>query len=184
MPELKVGDTFPADVAFTYIPPSPEGDIKVCGIPQRLDASKDFASKKIVLVSVPGAFTPTCQATHLPSYLDNKDALRAKGVDHVVVIAYNDAFVMSAWGKANGVTDDFVVGSSSAPSPLDPAANAVQIFASDADAKFSKSIGWTLGERTSRYAIAIDHGKVIYASQEDDTKSISQSGAEAVLAKL
>ncbi|POR37563.1 Putative peroxiredoxin pmp20 [Tolypocladium paradoxum] len=166
MPELKVGDSFPADVAFTYIPPSPEGDIKVCGIPQKLDASKEFADKKIVLVSVPGAFTPTCQATHLPSYLDNRDALRAKGVDHVVVIAYNDAFVMSAWGKANGVTDDFV------------------IFASDAGAKFSQSIGWTLGERTSRYAIAIDHGKVIYASQDDDTKSISQSGAEAVLAKL
>ncbi|PNY25158.1 peroxiredoxin pmp20 [Tolypocladium capitatum] len=166
MPELKAGDSFPADVAFTYIPPSTEGDIKVCGIPQRLDASKEFADKKVVLVSVPGAFTPTCQASHLPSYLDNKDALRAKGVDQVVVIAYNDVFVMSAWGKANGVTDDFV------------------IFASDAGASFSKSIGWTLGERTSRYAIVIDHGKVVYASQEDDTKSISQSGAEAVLAKL
>ncbi|KAM4065080.1 redoxin domain-containing protein [Hirsutella rhossiliensis] len=166
MPELKVGASFPDDVAFTYIPPSPERDIKVCGIPQKYDASKEFKSKKVILVSVPGAFTPTCQASHLPSYLDNKAKLKAKGVDHVVVIAYNDAYVMSAWGKANGVTDDFV------------------IFASDADAKFSKSIGWTLGERTARYAIAVDHGKVVYASQDDDAKSIDQSGAEAVLGKL
>ncbi|GJN67451.1 peroxiredoxin type-2 [Purpureocillium lilacinum] len=166
MSALKVGDSFPEDVAFTYVPPAPESDIKVCGIPQKFDASKEFKNKKVVLVSVPGAFTPTCQASHLPSYLNNRDALKQKGVDQVVVIAFNDAFVMSAWGKANGVTDDYV------------------IFASDADAKFSKSIGWTIGERTSRYAIAVDHGKVVYASQEDNTKSIDQSGAEAVLAKL
>ncbi|EQL02575.1 redoxin [Ophiocordyceps sinensis CO18] len=166
MPTLKVGDSFPDDVAFAYIPPSAEGDIKVCGIPQQYDASKEFKAKKVILVSVPGAFTPTCQASHLPSYLDNKARLRAKGVDHVVVVAFNDPYVMSAWGKANAVADDFV------------------IFASDADAKFSKSIGWNLGERTARYAIVVDHGKVVYASRDDDPKSIDQSGAETVLGKL
>lgn len=125
----------------------------------------EFKKKKVVLVSVPGAFTPTCQKSHLPSYIQNKEALKAKGVDQVVVIAFNDPFVMSAWGKANGIKDDFI------------------LFASD-DAGFSKSIGWTVGERTARYAIAIDHGKVVYAGRDDGTGSVDASGAEAVLSKL
>lgn len=60
-------------------------------------------------MSVPGAFTPTCQNTHLPGFLEKKDALKAKGVSQVLVIAFNDPFVMSAWGKANGCKDDFFV---------------------------------------------------------------------------
>lgn len=62
-------------------------------------------------MAVPGAFTPTCSEKHIPTFIEQKDALKAKGVDQVVVIAYNDPFVMSAWGKANGVTDDFIVSS-------------------------------------------------------------------------
>ncbi|KAK2591898.1 peroxiredoxin type-2 [Conoideocrella luteorostrata] len=162
MSALKVGDSFPDGVKFTYIAPSGE-DITSCGIPGPYDASAEFKNKKVILVSVPGAFTPTCQASHLPSYINNREALKAKGVDQVVVIAYNDAFVMSAWGKANNVKDDFI------------------IFADDNG--FSKSIGWTLGERTARYAIAVDHGKVIYANKEEG-KGIDVSGAEAVLPKL
>lgn len=69
----------------------------------------EFKDKKVVVVAVPGAFTPLCSEKHVPTFLEQKDALKAKGVDQVVVIAYNDAFVMSAWGKANGVTDDFIV---------------------------------------------------------------------------
>lgn len=69
----------------------------------------EFKKKKVILVAVPGAFTPTCQVSHVPSYLDNADKLKSKGVDQVVFIASNDPFVMSAWGKANGVKDDFVV---------------------------------------------------------------------------
>ena len=114
---------------------------------------------------MPGAFTPTCQQSHLPSYLESREALKAKGVDQVVVIAFNDAFVMSAWGKANNVGDDFF------------------IFASD-DQGFSKSIGWTMGERTARYAIAIDHGKVLYAEKEEVGKNMTVSAAQAVLPKL
>jgi alkyl hydroperoxide reductase 1 len=60
-------------------------------------------------VAVPGAFTPTCQEQHITSYLGNLDKLKAKGVDSVVFIASNDAFVMSAWGKANGIKDDSIV---------------------------------------------------------------------------
>lgn len=69
----------------------------------------EFKNKKVVLVAVPGAFTPTCQVAHIPSYTSNIDKLKAKGVDQIVVIASNDAFVMSAWGKANNVKDDFIV---------------------------------------------------------------------------
>lgn len=64
---------------------------------------------------MPGAFTPTCSAAHIPSYINNADKLKAQGVDQVVVIAYNDAFVMSAWGKANGIKDEFIVRLSTPP---------------------------------------------------------------------
>ncbi|KAG6043491.1 hypothetical protein E4U17_000936, partial [Claviceps sp. LM77 group G4] len=124
-----------------------------------------FKDKKVIIVAVPGAFTPTCQASHLPSYIKNREALKAKGVDRVIVIAYNDAFVMSAWGKANGIKDkdDFF------------------IFADDCD--FSKSIGWVMGLRTARYAIVVDHGKVVYAERESGL-GVEKSSAEAVLAIL
>jgi len=167
MAELKVGDTFPEGVSFSYVPVSSDNsDITSCGIPQKYDASKEFKNKKVVLVSVPGAFTPTCQVSHIPSYINNKEKLKAQGVDQVVVVAFNDAWVMSAWGKANGVKDDFIV------------------FACDPEIQFSKSIGWFAGERTARYAIVVDHGKVTYAAKEEAKGSIELSGAEAVLAKL
>ena len=76
---------------------------------QILKDTLEFANKKVVLVSVPGAFTPTCQEQHVTSYLANLDKLKAKGVDAIVFIAFNDAFVMSAWGKANGINDDSIV---------------------------------------------------------------------------
>lgn len=69
----------------------------------------ELANKKVVIVAVPGAFTPTCSAAHLPSYIENKDKLKAKGVDEVIFLAHNDAFVMSGWGKANGITDGSIV---------------------------------------------------------------------------
>lgn len=167
MPELKAGDAFPQGVTFQYIPYTPENsEFTSCGIPINFDASKEFASKKVVIVAVPGAFTPTCSAAHLPSYINNKEKLQAAGVDQVVFIAYNDAFVMSAWGKANNIKDDFI------------------IFAADNGAEFSKSIGWTAGERTARYAIVVDHGKVTYAGLETEKGSLEVSGAEAVLSKL
>ncbi|KAI0019073.1 peroxiredoxin [Xylariomycetidae sp. FL0641] len=166
MSALKPGDAFPEGVTFTYVPPAPEtAEVTSCGMPTKFDASKEFKNKKVVLVSVPGAFTPTCQAEHITGYLAHLADLKAKGVDQVVVIAYNDAFVMSAWGKANGVKDDYV------------------LFMNDEGTNFSKSMGWTAGERTARYAMIIDHGKVTYAEKEP-VKGVDVSGAEAVLAKL
>jgi alkyl hydroperoxide reductase 1 len=64
----------------------------------------------VVIVSVPGAFTPTCQVNHIPPYINNIDALHAKGVDLVLIIATNDAWVMNAWAKVNGVKRDDIVG--------------------------------------------------------------------------
>jgi len=163
---LKAGDSFPEGVTFTYVAPTGDLDLKACGLPIKYDASKEFKNKKVVLVSVPGAFTPTCQEQHITSYLANLDKLKAKGVDQVIFIAYNDWWVMAAWAKANGVTDDSI------------------LFMSDVGAEFSKSIGWVSGERTQRYAIIIDHGKVTYAETDSVPKSIANTGAEGVLAKL
>jgi peroxiredoxin len=71
----------------------------------------DFKDKKVVLVAVPGAFTPTCQAAHVTGYIEHLKELKEKGADRIIFIAYNDPFVMSAWGKANDITDDSIVSS-------------------------------------------------------------------------
>jgi alkyl hydroperoxide reductase 1 len=166
MPGLTVGEPFPEGVSFTYVAPSGELDITACGVPIKYDASKELATKRAVIVAVPGAFTPTCQVAHVTSYINNLDKLKAAGVDQIIFIASNDSWVMAAWGKANGIKDDSI------------------LFMSDEGAAFSKSIGWVQGDRTKRYAIIVDHGKVVYADVDEVRGSIEKSGAEAVLAKL
>ncbi|CAI7665698.1 hypothetical protein PCG10_002857 [Penicillium crustosum] len=169
MTTLKSGDSFPNDVVFQYIPWNEEsGEITSCGIPINYNASQEWANKKVVLFAVPGAFTPTCSVSHVPGYIQNLPKLREKGVDIVAVLAFNDPFVMSAWGKANGVRGDDI------------------LFLSDPDAKFSKSIGWAdeASGRTGRYAIVIDHGKVSYAQIETERGVVKKSGADAILASL
>ncbi|KAI2342341.1 peroxiredoxin type-2 [Ophidiomyces ophidiicola] len=171
MAPLAAGDSFPAGVVFSHIPWSEEkGDIKSCGMPVSYEASSLWADKKVVLVSVPGASSPDQFLTlnslnHLPEFLAKLSELKAKGADIVAFLAYNDAFVMSAWGKANGVTGEDV------------------LFLSDPEAKFSKDSAWTLGDRTGRYAMIIDHGKVTYAENEPG-REVTVSGADAVLSKL
>ncbi|KAI8627838.1 Redoxin [Xylariaceae sp. FL1651] len=166
MSGLKVGDSFPEGVSFMYVKPTPEtSDVLACGMPSKFDASSEFKDKKVVLVSVPGAFTPTCQVHHITGYLSKLGELKAKGADLVICIAFNDPFVMAAWGKANGVKDESL------------------LFMTDNEAEFSKSIGWTYGPRTARYAIVVDHGKVTYAEKEPG-KDVSVSGVDAVLSKL
>ncbi|KAM0243585.1 hypothetical protein ACHAPO_000437 [Fusarium lateritium] len=150
MSELKVGANFPEGVFFSYIKPTPEiAEFSTCGAPTNYNASQEFKGKKVVVVSVPGAFTPTCSGSHVPSYVENIDKIKAKGVDQVIVIAVNDAF----------------------------------LFMSDHNAKFSTSIGWNLGERTGRFAVIVDHGRIVYASN-DEPGSIEKSGALGVLAHL
>ncbi|KAI9737888.1 MAG: hypothetical protein M1834_009258 [Cirrosporium novae-zelandiae] len=167
MSGLKAGDSFPADVVFEYIPYLEENaDFHVCGIPQKYKASEEFANKKVVLFSLPGAFTPTCSANHVPGYIKHLAEIKAKGVDVVGVLAYNDPYVMDGWAKANGVKNNDIY------------------FFSDPEAKFSKSIGWTLGERTARYGLIIDHGKVTYAALEKAMNALEVSDAETILKHL
>lgn len=100
----------PANKKTRYIPWSEEqSEVTSCGIPINYNASKEWANKKVVLFSLPGAFTPVCSANHVPEYLEKLPEIREKGVDVVAVLAYNDAFVMSAWGKANNVKNDDIV---------------------------------------------------------------------------
>ncbi|KAK0655806.1 Redoxin [Cercophora newfieldiana] len=166
MSGLSAGDAFPEGVSFTYVAPTGELDITACGLPIQYDVSKEASTKRLAIVAVPGAFTPTCQVSHLKSYIENLDKLKAAGVDQVIFIASNDQWVMAAWGKANGIKDDSI------------------LFMSDPVAAFSKSIGWVNGDRTKRYALIVDHGKVTYAGVDDVRGSIENSGAEALLAKL
>ena len=96
-----------------FVPPLPRLPVTMTnGINEMLTSgcgcAIEWADKKVVLFAVPGAFTPGCSARHLPGYIENLSAIKAKGVDVVAVIAYNDAFVMSAWGKANGIKGDIV----------------------------------------------------------------------------
>ncbi|KAJ5492490.1 Redoxin [Penicillium expansum] len=94
MTTLKSGDSFPSDVVFNYIPWNEEsGEITSCGIPINYNASEEWANKKVVLFSVPGAFTPTCSVSHVPGYIQNLPKLREKGVDIVAVVAFNDPFL-------------------------------------------------------------------------------------------
>lgn len=134
-----------------YIPWTPENDSPTsCGIPISYKASEEFKNKKVIIFAVPGAFTPGCSVRHLPGYIENMTSIKEKGIDVVAVIATNDAFVMSAWGKVNGIKDEI-------------------LFMNDPDAKFSKSIGWDMGvspNRTSRYAMVIENGVIKYAEKE------------------
>ncbi|KAF2479569.1 peroxiredoxin-2D [Neohortaea acidophila] len=167
--ELKVGDKFPEGVKFEYAPIQ-DADPTSCGVPQTYNASEEFKGKKFVIVSVPGAFTPGCQARHLPPYIENIEKLASKGVDLVIVIAFNDAWVMAAWGKVNGVTGDSKIK-----------------FMSDTKTNFSKGIGWMagMGDRTGRYAIIVEKdGTVSYAEIEKSPREVSVSGADAVLSRL
>ncbi|KAI5851271.1 Redoxin [Morchella snyderi] len=166
MSAMKPGDKFPAGVTFSWVPYTEEkSDVAACGRQVELNASDEWADKKVVLFAVPGAFTPGCSEKHLPSYIRNYNELKNKGIDVIAVIAYNDAHVMAAWGKANSVKGDDI------------------LFLSDTGNKFSESIGWTNGPRLARYALVIDKGIVTYAAK-DNKGEVNVSAAEAVLAKL
>ncbi|KZT06680.1 1-Cys peroxiredoxin isozyme [Laetiporus sulphureus 93-53] len=169
-PTIKVGDTIP-EGTFSYIAYTPElDDHSACGIPTKL-STKEWKGKKVVLFSVPGAFTPTCHSNHLPPYLEKYDQFKAKGVDVIAVVAANDAFVMSGWARFTGLKDKILA-------------------LSDPDAKWSASIGLDkdlsaigFGTRTDRYALIIDDLKVKYIGLEPGSE-VTVSGADAVLAAL
>src|ERR1700689_896643 len=96
---IKVGDKIPASKLRHM---TAEG-------PKEISTDEIFKGKKVVLFAVPGAFTPTCSAKHLPGFVQNADALKAKGVDTIACIAVNDVFVMGAWGKDQGAGDKVLI---------------------------------------------------------------------------
>lgn len=133
---IKQGDKMPAGTFKTM---TKDG-------PQNLTTDQLFAGKKVVLFSVPGAFTPTCDAKHLPGFLQHAAALKAKGVDTIACMAVNDVFVMNAWGKASNVGDSV-------------------LMLADGNAAYAKALGLELdasgfgmGIRGQRFAIVVDNG--------------------------
>lgn len=130
-----------------------------------------FKGRKVALVAVPGAFTPTCHRNHLPGYVQKMGEIKAKGVDAVLVTAVNDVFVLDAWSKAAG-------------------AEGIE-FLSDGNADFAKALGlamdgsgFGLGMRSQRYSMLVEDGTVKVLNVEDAPSKAQISGAENLLKDL
>jgi peroxiredoxin len=157
---IKVGDKMPAG---TLTVATPDG-------PQKVSAEEYFKGK-VVLFSVPGAFTPTCDAKHLPGFVERAADFRAKGVDKIACIAVNDAFVMKAWGKSQN------------------AEGKVDMLA-DGNAEYTKALGldfdatgFGMGIRGQRFALVIEDGVVKHVNVEQKGE-FKVSSAEYVLGQL
>ncbi|GAB2743784.1 peroxiredoxin [Melaminivora jejuensis] len=143
---IKIGDPLPTATLMEY-QHAEDGTCATSG-PQPVDVQQAAAGKTIALFAVPGAFTPTCSAQHVPGYVENADALKTAGVDEIWCVAVNDAFVMGAWAKDQQT------------------AGKVRMLA-DGDAAFAKATGLTLdlngkglGLRSNRYSMLVKDGKV------------------------
>ncbi|NIJ06594.1 peroxiredoxin [Sphingomonas vulcanisoli] len=135
---IKIGDTIP-DVAIVKV--TPDG-------PDKTTTAAYFAGRKIALFSVPGAFTPTCSAKHLPGFIDKADAILTKGVDEIACTAVNDAFVMAAWGKSAGAEGKVTM-------LADGNGDFVRALGLDFDGS-----GFGMGTRGQRFAMVVDNGVV------------------------
>ncbi len=139
--------------------------------PGAISTDELFGGKKVVLVSVPGAFTPTCSANHLPGFVDHADEVMAKGVDTIACMAVNDVFVMDAWGKDRDVGDKV-------------------LMLADGNGEYAKALdlemdatGFGMGMRSQRFAIVVDDGVATHVAVEAPGQ-FEVSKAEAVLAAL
>jgi len=151
----------------------PEGSFAIMGSdgPDSISSSDLFAGKKVVLFSVPGAFTPTCSAKHLPGYVEHAAAITAKGVDTIACMAVNDVFVMDAWGKNQNVGDKVMM----LADGNGDYANALGL-ALDAS-------GFGMGQRGQRFAIVVDDGVATHVAVEAPGQ-FEVSKAEAILDSL
>ena len=139
--------------------------------PEPVSTDDLFRGKKVVLFSVPGAFTPTCSAKHLPGFINNFDQLKAKGVDTIAVMAVNDVFVMKAWGESA------------------KAAGKVQMLA-DGNGEYARALGLELdaskfgmGQRGKRFSVIVQDG-VVKSLNIEPPGEFGVSSAEAVLKQL
>ena len=164
---IKVGDTLPAVTLMEFVEVEGNG----CSLgPNPVDVAQASAGKSIALFAVPGAFTPTCSAQHVPGYVEKFADLKAAGIDEVWCLAVNDAFVMGAWARDQKT------------------AGKVRMLA-DGDAAFAKATGLTLdlngkglGLRSSRYSMLVKDGKVVTLNVEGPGK-FEVSGADTLLAQ-
>jgi peroxiredoxin len=139
--------------------------------PGAMNTDELFSGKKVVLVSVPGAFTPTCSMNHLPGFVEHADEIRGKGVDTIACMAVNDVFVMNAWGKDRGVGEDVVM-------LADGNGEYVQALGLGMDAS-----GFGMGQRGKRFVIVVDDGVATHVAVEQPGK-FEVSKAEAILEAL
>lgn len=151
----------------------PQGKLKVMGKdgPMNVAAEELLGKGRVVLFSVPGAFTPTCDAKHLPGFIEKAPALRAKGVGKLVCLAVNDVFVMNAWGKAAGVGDAIVM-------------------AADGNGEYTRALGLELdargfgmGMRGKRFALVVEDG-VVKQVHVEAPGEFKVSSAEYMLGQL
>jgi len=138
---------------------------------QTITTDQLFKGKKVVLFALPGAFTPTCSAKHLPGFVNNADQIKAKGVDTIACLSVNDAFVMNAWGKDQKVGDKVMM-------------------LADGNADFSKAVGLTMdgtgygmGTRAQRYAMVVQDG-VVKALNVEAPGAFEVSSAESIIKAL
>jgi peroxiredoxin len=158
---IKAGDRMPSGKLKTM---TAEG-------PRDLATDDLFKGKKVVLFSVPGAFTPTCDAKHLPGFVQNAESLRAKGVDTIACMAVNDVFVMNAWGKHSNVGDKVLM-------LADGNGDYARALGLELDAR-----GFGMGTRGQRFAIIVDDG----VAKEVNVEAPGQfkvSAAEHLLGQL
>ncbi len=158
---IQVGDRVPS---ATLLKATPEG-------PQPVDTDSFFAGRKVALFSVPGAFTPTCSARHLPGFVEKADELKRKGVDEIACVAVNDAFVLQAWAQQSGAEDTVTM-------------------LSDGNGDFSEALGLTMdaskfgmGKRGQRWSAIVEDG-VVRELNVEEPGAFSVSSAEFLLNQL
>jgi peroxiredoxin len=143
----------------------PEGKMRTMGPegPKEISSDELFKGKKVVLFSVPGAFTPTCSKQHLPSYLSNYDKIKAQGVDTIACMAVNDPFVMDAWGKDKGVGNKI-------------------LMLADGNGEYTKKLGleldgskFGLGQRGKRFSMVVNNGVVEKLNVDESGYSLSSA---------
>ena len=159
---LSVGDRLPDSDLFV---PGDSG-------PEKKTVKELFAGRKVVLVGMPGAFTPTCHRNHLPGFVENRDAIMEKGVDEIIVLSTNDTHVLRAWAEASGATDRIR-------------------FVSDGNAEFVQKADLSIdasargmGIRSKRFAMIVEDGMVRAIAVEDAPGQVAASAAAQILQLL
>ena len=141
------------------------------GGPKPVKTEDIFAGKKVALFALPGAFTPTCSAKHLPGFTQNADALKKKGIDAIACVSVNDAFVMGAWGEQQKCTDKIMM-------------------LADGNGDFTRAVGldmdasrFGMGKRSQRYSMIVEDG-VVKALNVEEPGAFSVSSAEHLLNQI